>query len=251
MFLINPYIYGSGTPAFSPTDISGLSLWFDPDDSSTLVLSGSSITTIADKVSANTAAATGSPSIVTSGGRDWMSFGGSDGLFSTTLDTQGNVGAGSYTLIIVLKTSSSTTNMTVYNKGAPNLYRTRANFTAAGNIGVVRVGPSSGNVQNNGGTGLNDGNPHWSAHIFDSSALRLRSLLDNSEINAPGTSVSTADNINTAGTNGRLTIACAWNGSIYTTFFNGQVGEILLYNSVLSAGNLSDLDTYLSAKWGI
>ena len=33
--------------------------------------------------------------------------------------------------------------------------------------------------------------------------------------------------------------------------YNGWMGEIIIYDSILSAGNITSVQTYISAKWGI
>lgn len=237
--------------AFSPDDISNLSLWLDPDDAATINKTGSTIVTITDKASSVQFGVISAPTIVTAGGVDWMNFAGTDALeVITSGDTAGGVGAGSYTLFTVFSLSGSGTNQTLYNKGAPNLYRSRVNHSVAGNVNSTRTGPTSGLVQNSGGTGANDGLVHIHTNAFDASGLKLRNFLDGTEINSPGSAVSTADNINVTGSNGRINVACAWNGTSRTNFFTGKIGELLLYKKLLSAQEMAQVVTYLSDKWG-
>jgi len=67
--------------------------------------------------------------------------------------------------------------------------------------------------------------------------------------NVIANSPSTADSENS------LTIGCLldlFNGTRYPgSWFNGTIGEILIYDSALSAGNITSTQSYLATKWGI
>lgn len=46
-------------------------------------------------------------------------------------------------------------------------------------------------------------------------------------------------------------IGASWAGGSLKTFFNGLLGEVLIYSSTLGAGPAAAVESYLRAKWGL
>ena len=88
--LITANITWTDSASFVPSDISSLSGWYDPSDSSTITLSGADVTAVANRVSGapNLGPDLASPSILTAdlNGYDVFDFAGTDGLKTPTTD---------------------------------------------------------------------------------------------------------------------------------------------------------------------
>jgi hypothetical protein len=54
-----------------------------------------------------------------------------------------------------------------------------------------------------------------------------------------------------AGNVGSLLAAVELGGSGYNNFFNGPIGEVIIYNRVTSSGEDTAIDAYLKAAWGM
>ncbi|MCB0184290.1 MAG: hypothetical protein KDE31_08500, partial [Caldilineaceae bacterium] len=50
---------------------------------------------------------------------------------------------------------------------------------------------------------------------------------------------------------GNLSIGARWSGSAYTTFMNGYVSEIVVYDTELSGVDIDKIESYLAVKYGV
>lgn len=50
---------------------------------------------------------------------------------------------------------------------------------------------------------------------------------------------------------GNLSIGARWSGSTYTTFMNGYVSEIIVYDTELNEADIKKIESYLAVKYGI
>lgn len=46
-------------------------------------------------------------------------------------------------------------------------------------------------------------------------------------------------------------VGANWSGGALKNFFNGQIGEILVYGAALSSANAAAVSRYLTVKWGL
>lgn len=243
---------GSNVAAFNPTTISGLTVWLKADTG--ITKDGSNLVSAWNDQSGNNnhfAQATGAnqplytasaqnglPSIVFDGTNDYLT--------TSTTPTLGE-----YTAFIV---GSRTVWANLTNAGAWG-----HNFAAAGTSGraVGVVGAAFNFWQNNEffscGNGYN-GTPYAVGPLGTlgnntyqllsagngaaNSFVRLnRTSVVRAVTNAAVTSSATAMSVGT------------WYLAGSSDFWNGGIAEILVYNSVLSAGNITNVENYLRSKW--
>jgi len=249
--------------AFQPDNISGLTFWTDPSDASTLTLTGSNIDEIDDKslryANASLVSATGvgqQPTLVTVGGINWQQYVAANTQHqtfrynnNTTNLTRaqlfGGGGAAPWECVMVLRPDNSAFNLT----------------TTYQNAGIIGDFDGYwGNYLRNDGAG----NLVVMAYMWDGSDQRGEYTL------APGTKLvwgqeKAAGSANwntyvdgvqtTVGTFGDITAGAAsilYLGRGYSArYWDGLVGEICIYNRVLTATERASLTNYLIAKWGV
>ncbi len=243
---------GSLTPtSFSPTNISGLSLWFDPSDASTLY-QNSSLTTpvsadgqvvsgMADK-SGNGfyATSTNGPNYKTNivNGRSILRFNGSQWI--------NNV---SYPFPNTAYSDFAIGYLTTYYSGGGGYQR----LLQAYPDGIFFLGTLNSVVATftgvggwNGGVAANSPSYNWlGSWYLVEMQLSGSTLYPYVTGNAQGTkgtsSTSSFTNLNIGGANG------AYSGQPWY----GDIGEILVFNSYLSDSNRQIIEGYLAWKWGI
>lgn len=219
-------------PLFVPSQLSGLQLWLDAADISTISTSGTNVTQWRDKSGNNRHGNTGvSPSysgdgILFSGGQSLL-VANASGLFTNT----------SFNIFIVEKVNSGASGFllgdTVVNGGAATNaslhigYRTNANLTFAFYNNDLEI------------TGLS-GNPTrvWSFNM-PASANRNTFLY--------GSLVATLGNSSKLTTMTTLTLGSIFGGG----FYNGRIYEVIGYVGEITASQRQQVEGYLAWKWGL
>lgn len=247
---------------FSPLSIAGCELWMDAADTATISLSGSAVTQWNDK-SANARAFTQSTGgnrplsgTRTQNGLNIIDFDGSDDrLVSTSSAATWNFlhNGAEYTIFFAaVKDGDSYTDLMGNNGNASA--NIGAVFSEANSLRLntfVSRGVSGTAVLDNiTSSSTVSGFHYWSAQAKPSdataanrSAIRYKNgsvIANNSQTGAVTTSTASFD----------LTIGDS-KGNTTSLPFNGGLGEILLYNSYLSAGDITKVNDYLAAKWGV
>ena len=219
------------TPLFVPSQLSGLQLWLDAADSSTISTSGTSVTQWRDKSGNSRHGNTGvSPvysgdGIVFSGGQ-YLFVANASGLFTNT----------SFNIFIVEKVATDGAGYLlgddVVNGGVTNAslhigYRTNANLTFAFWANDLEI------------TGLS-GNPTriWS---FNMPASANRNALLN------GSLVGTLGNSSKLTTMTTLTLGRVFGGGYY----NGRIYEVIGYVGEITTSQRQAVEGYLAWKWGL
>jgi hypothetical protein len=231
------------TPLFVPTQISGVQIWLDAADATTLTLSGSNVTTWSDKSGngRNTTTAFGSPTYSTTAlnSRPAVSFNSTAfrGNFAFT-------GTQLHCFIVTAMAQNgafprllSLGNTTQTDYDAP---QTCIPFTIDFGTANLRV------VRNN--TAVNAAFPAFNTPFLGVSAqyANTQEVGVNGQIvpNTVGTGTSAAFGITQygigihVGTNGEQT-------------FVGSIGEILVYGSYLTTSQRQQVEGYLAWKWGL
>ena len=231
---------------FSPIEISTCSLWLDGADSNTLDLSGNSITRWKDK-SGNSNDATGyqSPSRTTINGVSAIALGGSNNFDGRNINTSASI-----TVFAVASNATSTgynrliSLATIGAAGADaftNNYIVALEQTNNNNIGFERNFGSVGTI------GAMGSNPFLVCTV--------------------STTTSTFGFLNgTAGTSNTYALKSSFNYSNYSIgrsiqsgfvgsnpnwVWPGSVGEVIVYNSLLTTGERQEVEGYLAWKWGL
>jgi len=213
------------TNTFKPSNLSNLALWLDGMDSSTITLSGSSVTQWNDKSGQNNNA-TGNGNLISS--NNSILFDGSTGYFTTP-----------YTSF-----SSSETAFIVFNSNSTlqqSLIDTNASSGRA--YQIISYGPS-----------MASSNVEWLINSSIASSPNITYIgeynYNNNGVNLIlNTIPSGSNNTNPNFSSGTTTIGAGYNGP--TWFFSGKISEIIIYNSVLSIEEIQKVEGYLAWKWDL
>lgn len=226
------------TDALNPASISGLALWIDPSDSSTVTSSGGKASIVSDKTGngnnavqadTNKQPAYGSRTI---GGRNCLDFDAVDDTIDVTLASIASLTNGASTVFCVAKRD-------------------------AGSIFRSLVGVSSGAAQRFGfyqDSSIGGGHLGF-IHAANFSQPKVGTLDTNTRVLCgfrSGTTVGFYLNngetvSNSSGVNFTLATLNIGQGANS----DGAVGEILIYNRLLTTSEINQVGAYLAAKWGI
>ena len=229
------------TPLFTPSQLSGLVLWMDPTDSTTLTLSGSSVTQWRDK-SASAASFTtvnGNPTYTTSliNGLPGIDLTNATGFISSA--TQTLTSSLTMSMILVVKSGIGAWG-SFFTHGSRDL-----------DIALERNSISAGTTLQfqtaNDNTGAN------LTFTTDQVSLYLGTMTTGTSrfferFGGKTTTTATATNSSTI-TVGLQTIRIG--RSDVGENCNSFIGEIVYYNRVLSTQERQQLEAYLAWKWGL
>jgi len=227
-------------PAFSPDLIAGLELWLRSD---LVALTGGKVSTWPDK-SGNgndfTQAVGANRPLYTSmiGGRTVLGFDGAVTKMASGAFLSAITAVNAYTVFMLVQPNSAAAE-------AANSYD---------NPGILVE--SNGNWGQQACTGKLIGY-HWdgadkSARIavVNGTSYRFREIFDGANINVslnggPDTTTAAGNIVGAAGT---LSLGVTGSGVV---FFQGLLGEVLVYNRALSANEQALVQNYLQAFWGV
>lgn len=240
---------------FSPTYFPGLVGWWDASDTSTITESGGAVSQLDDKsgngfhVVQATAAAQPTTGSVSLNGLNVLDFDGGDWLASS-----GNIGV------------SDTTNFNVFAVATLDVAATYSTIFGAGNFGFAtqaagfQVSSYSALVRQmatdfwapaglGGSTSLATSTPYilsWSVEPWDdmrtTGDFRLNGV-DETESNyrpADGRTPDLQDGPAVIGAFGPVLTTSRW---------NGQIAEVIVYDAVMDATQVAEVEQYLSDKW--
>ena len=225
--------------AFSPTDISGLQLWLDADDSETITLNGSTVSQWDDKsgngynVSQGTASYQPTYTASALNSKSVVSFDGSNDVLRNNSVTPVS-GSSSRTVFLVYNVTGGAGNGVftlgnTVNSSARQFVCTRE--IAIRCFGVTRVFTES-----------NDGTTYMIVtYMLDGTTGNdLAAFKNGSALTVQST------------TNGATTLNTAAGIEIPNDGVSGtNIAEILVYDSALSTSDRERVESYLSTKWGI
>jgi hypothetical protein len=239
----------------SPDDISGLVLWLDADDSSTLSLSGSNVTQWDDKSgSANHAVQATSaqqPVLVTAeqNGRDVLRFTPTGVNSDDHVRTGSSVWTGNATRTMVCVYRDSRSPKTLYKgtvAGASDGPDPGGWFVIQARTASVRGDPACS--ARGGGLDVMYGPPpdaSWkiAAAVYDGTSIKVyRNGVQVGESQSTGV-LDTQDN--------GFFVGCLYVVGDFADGLDGDVGEVICYNRALTETELADLTSVLSTKWDI
>jgi hypothetical protein len=229
-------------PVFSPLQISNCYLWLDAADTSQILLTAgtSNITQWRDKSSnAFHAIAAGNPTYNSSSYR--VQFNGTTSYlsnlsYSLTLSQR--------SIFIVMSENSRTTAGGVFSH-IPNPrsgldYTTTNGFTIETSSGLRFYG--------NGGGYISD---------IGNSVLLPQAIYNDNMNGTQGSSFLNGSNINnnsanyTAGTCSGYVLGARWLGTVSGPYLNGNINEIIVYSSPVSASQRQQIEGYLAWKWNL
>ena len=228
---------------FKPTDIGGCQLWLDASDSTTISLTGSTVTQINDKSgnSNNTSSSTGTVTYAAGGlnSRPAFSFNATGGFRGPTSIT------GTTLTAFTVATLNSGVNYNGRLFGLANATQNDYAYATTGQPFFCRNGgPNVSGYRNN--TYMS-----YQINTFDTPFIGTSQFTGSSNstsINGtPGTAVADA--------NGSFSITkygfgCEGLSDAGVNWY-GYCSEMILYNSLLSTAQRQQVESYLAQKWGL
>lgn len=234
----------------TPPVTSGLTHWYDASDSSTMTISSGNISQWNNKSPAsggpNLTQTTGSkqPDLETNirVGRSAVRFkdANEDHMSSTSQPT---TGTSPFTVCIAAKATDTNVDQYIVSWGT-------SNFAGGGWANVFwgdekLVGSYAGNRDVAGIVSANTYNDTWFTMITTVSNLTLQAWFQRE---AKSTDTSTAANISS---NSEFLLGWLTNPWYATYGYDGYIGDVLIYNRVLTDSEAVDVRNWLQRKWAI
>ncbi len=223
---------------FNPRTLSGLSAWYDASVTSSVTLTGGFVSQWNDLsgngINLSQSTEANRPGTATVNGRQAIDFDGSnDNLATTTEVTPGTVFN-----VHIIDTSAAQSVYGVQSGSGATLRSSSLIFSSLGEYRSQSVA-SGFNAGFSGGS--RTANPRISAHTFSGTAIAGR--LDGAGFG--GTTTTTGTNVN------GVWLGIRNIGGSLALPMDGKICEHLIYNRVLSADEISRVERYLAAKWGV
>lgn len=237
---------GGGVASANPLLYSP-SVWFDATDASTITATGSRVTQWNDKSgnSRNVTNATTGPStgVQNIAGKNALGFSAasSNSLISSSSTGFINATNQTFTAFAVFRaTNMGVTRLIMSVDGITLPRMPQIMRTDVGNVlQLVRINPTV--VTDSSAATLTTTSAFIGTTIYTTASL-------NALINGVGNGVTAAGS-NTANQNRQFAIGM--NGGYGDTFFEGYMGELILYPTVLTNAEINVIGNYLAAKWSI
>lgn len=236
---------GGGGGAFAPTSISGLALWLDASDTSTITTSGLNVTQWNDKSgngrnfvqtvdanrpNINTGINSKNTILFTQASLDRLVLG--SGLIDCVVST----------IFILYKPATDTSYYFLgYDTGAGNY---RISVSAASTLNIAYTGITALNFTL---TNVSDNNSHFIM-------VKLRGNNNFFYASFDGNDEISSSPLNLIKANYPFNTLCAiYNTPAPTaaTCFNGDIAEVIIYTTELSVSNKQKIEGYLAWKWGL
>lgn len=232
---------------FSPATITGLQAWWDASDTSTITESSGSVSQVDDKSgnSNHLTQSTGSsqPSLVAAvqNGLSVLRFDGSNDYLSHNVIVSDPT---ELTLICVVKSiNGSLGNIWSHRDEATRVIQ----LNYAGNPDQLRFSMrGSGNALQHAYVNTQLNTFATFGFVFNKTASNHFSFTNKTKGTAVTAAFSGENFTSTLNTLG----ASYYNGS-YSGFFEGDICEVVIYNTALSDADREAVEDYLIAKWGI
>lgn len=258
---------GTTTWSYPAPPVTGYKVWLDASDATKITSSGGSVSQWTDKsTNAYTFTQATSSYQPTTGtrtinGRNGLDFdGSSDWLYSTAaISTWKFLHSTQSTIFVVMQADVTNTYMTTVSTEAGSTSRIGFNNPLQSDAIIDAICDKG-----TSGSGVYDAN---SGISYNTSAMYVTYKSDPAngtaankiQISKNGGSFGGGNTIgnapSTADSENSLTIGCnldLFNGTRYPgSWFNGILGEIIIYDSALTSQQIIDVNSYLATKWGI
>jgi hypothetical protein len=239
---------------------NSLTLWLDASDTSTISLNGSEVTQWNDKSGNgyNFAQSTSNKRPL-SGTRTQNTLnvidfdGTNDSLSTTAAKSAFNfLHRSTSTIFVVLKQDAVNNIKSILNTGLQTFYSNEVGFFVWSNSpSTYQIGVSNASsivAQIN--AGFNETTPRYDSIKSDPANATAADRLKYSKNGGAFSGTNTASaSITTADSSYNFMLGNSANSE--TTPMDGWIGEVIIYNSILSAGDTTSVQTYIAAKWGI
>jgi hypothetical protein len=247
--------------SFTPTSISGCTLWLDASDTATIAVSGTAVTQWDDKSGSgnnfaqSTAANRPVSGTTTQNSKNVIVFDGTnDQLDSNRAASYWNFLHNTATTLFfaVNKTGTTAESPIVWNNGGTSSnigYGVELRYDAENDVFQwVTIG-SSGlySVFNNTGALYTTSSFFYGSVVTDPSNA---TAANRSEIRFKnGTAVKNNAATNTPSASNASNILRVGGNSL--TYFQGNIGEVIIYNTALNSTDRALVESYLASKWGV
>lgn len=232
----------SNNNLFVPTQISGLSLWLDAADSSSVIRSGSSVTAWNDK-SGNgrnaTGVATRYPTYDVTNRR--IVFNGTNQYLSN-IGFSFNISQRSIFIVFQQLTYTLYTGVLpiIPSPTSGTDYQATTGMTIE-TSGGVRFYQNSGGYQND----IVTTTPVALGIYYEQMSGTAGATYRNGNLNSNRTANFTA------GSCGGYAVGCRWSGAPTTPYLNGYMNEVIIFNRALTNTQRQNIEGYLAWKWNI
>lgn len=231
---------GFGGASFSPNQISGLALWLDASDTSTITQSAGAVSQWDDKSGNNYHATQGTganqptTNTRTINSRNVIDFDGND-FFDLPAGLITILNSSNFDIFVVAATDSTTTFQHIIGGRDISTADVRFGVMAAYNSNTAQAmcnpiyTPSSKTVTKD-----------TNQHVFGGTRTGavVNSYYDGGALGG-----------NAAAANVNMNVLRIGQTGINTAYFDGRIAELVVYNSSLSNANKNIVGNYLSSKW--
>lgn len=235
---MNPKLLRPRASGFSPRAISGLAAWYDASVSTSVTLTSGFVSQwrdlsgnglhLSQSIEANR------PGTSTVNGRTAIDFDGSNDSISTTSEvTPGTV--------FCVHVIDSTAGQSIYGVQSGSGATVRSASLIFSSLGEYRAQSVASGFNAGFSGGSKTANARIAVHTFSGTAVAGR--LDG--VAFGGTNTTTGTNVN------GVWLGVRNIGGTLSLPMDGKICEHLIYNTVLSASNITRIERYLAAKWGV
>lgn len=224
----------------SPDSVPGLIAWYDADDSDSIQHgTGTNVSQWNDKSDQANHITQGTPAnqpteeSAVQNGKNVVRFNGTSDLLRRTSWTGGEIDSPN-TIFVVVKPDTDTGDHRTIVDGGENDSNTR---------NLIRNETGTGDYQIFAGTILDSG------VAADSSFVLLRAELNSTSgrLFRDGTQIGSTGDVGTRVMSG-ITLGAAYNDNDYSAC---DIAEVLVYDRQLSSYEITDIESYLTTKWGL
>jgi hypothetical protein len=242
---------GPVTAVSAPTEISGCALWLDASDASTITQSGGVVSQWRDKtVNARhfSASSTAQPAYTgTLNGLPVLTFNGSANTMTGNSAAQSAIrNLAGYTVIAVCKPASvAAGERLLLGAGATVIFRIGQQDSRPYAGGRRVAADALENITSSATGALVVGTAHIHSATVNHTSQTLSGRLSGAEYGSDTTYMASG-----LSENSDLSINVGSQSSGYG-FYNGDIAELIIFNTALSTADRARVEAYLAAKWGI
>lgn len=251
---------GIPSTAFVPTSIAGCKLWLDASDTATISLSGSAVTQWDDKsgngynFAQGTSANRPSSGTRTQNSLNVIDFDGTnDRLTTTAAKSAFNfLHSSTSTIFLVLKQDTVNNIKSILNTGLQSFYANEIGFFIWSNTpSTYTIGASnSTDLVSEINAGFNETTARYDSIKSDPANATASNRLKYSKSGGAFSGTNTYSNtVTTSNSSQNFTLANT--ETVGTTPMDGWIGEVIIYDSILSDPDITSVQSYLAAKWAI
>jgi len=226
---------------FSPTQISGIRLWLDASDATTLTLSGSNVTQWRDK-SGLGFHAIGAGNPVYNAASNRIQFNGSSSYFS---NLSYSLTLASRSIFFVMSSDVTTNFVAGIFPQIPNP-TSQNDYLSTTGLSIEVTGGNVGFIGSNQYAGVISNSPVPPLGIYNDN---MNGRQGSTYFNGSNTTNATANY--DAGTAIGYALGARWSSGISANYLNGYIYEVIVFNRPVSTSERQQIEGYLAWKWGL